>query len=107
MMSGSSSAASSTLVKRPAELGYGRPSGRLGAMIVEDNTILVDAHHVRRFRLHLADGMVDLAKPLRVVVNGEVAFEGRATAGSTGYVLQEAARQVGGPLYRAFVDVTL
>lgn len=93
-------------VARPKELGYGMPSGRVGVLRKEGNTFLVNAHHVRRFKLHLADGMVDLDKPIKVVLDGKLVFEGKAE-GDTAYVLQQAARQVGGPAYRAHVTVTL
>ena len=99
-------AAGAGSVARPKELGYGVPSGRIYALISDGNRIKVTAHDVRRFKLHLADGLLDLDKPLQVLVNGKVAFEGMAK-GDTAYVLQQAARQVGGPAYRASVTITL
>ncbi len=96
--------AGSRNIPRPKELGYDLPSGRVEAR-VEGNTIHVTTRHVGSFKLHLADGLVDLAKPVKVLVNGAVQFEGLAK-GSTGYVLQEAVRGgAGAPLYRAFVVV--
>ncbi len=92
--------------QRPKALGYGLPSGRLDATLGKDNRIDVTTRHVRRFKLHLADGMLDLAKPVKVYVNGVLTFNGKAT-GDTGYVLQQAARQIGGPAYRAFIVITL
>ncbi|MDF1702986.1 MAG: PDZ domain-containing protein [Planctomycetota bacterium] len=93
-------------VERPKALGYGLPSGRVAALIGEENTILVTSRHVRRFKLHLADGRLDLDKPIKVVANGKVVFEGKVTS-DTGYVLQQAARQIGGPAYRGYVIITL
>ena len=93
-------AAGSGRIPRPKELGYDLPSGRIEAR-VEGNVIHVSTRHVASFRLHLADGLVDLAKPVQVLVNGETKFEGPAQ-GTTGYVLQEAVRGgAGAPLYRA------
>ena len=91
---------------RPKELGYGLPSGRIRALLKDDNTILVSTRHVRRFQLHLHDGMVDLSKPVTVIVNGTQTTK-RMARGETSYVLQEAVRQVGGPAYRASIVVTV
>ncbi len=87
---------------RSKELGYGLPSGRIEAR-VEANTIHVTTRHVAAFRLHLADGLVDLAKPVKVMVNGTVKHDG-VVKSTTGYVLQEAVRGgPGAPLYRASI----
>jgi len=88
-------------VKRPADRGYGLPSGRIEARVMKGNRIDVTTWHVGRFRLHLADGLVDLTAPLHVYVNGALKFEGLAR-GTTGYVLDEAVRGgPGAPLFRA------
>ena len=90
-------------VPRPKELGYDVPSGRVEARVGEDGRIDLTTRHVARLALHLADGLVDLSKPLHVYVNGVLRFEGLA-AGDTGYVLQQAVRQLpGSPVYRAKV----
>ncbi len=98
-------AAGAGAVERPKALGYGMPSGRIEAQVVDGNRIDITTRHVGSFKLHLADGLVDLAQPLKVYVNGALAFEGLAK-GSTGYVLQEAVRGgAGAPLYRASIVV--
>ncbi len=80
-------------LERPADRGYGAPSGRVEAK-VEGNEITLRTRHVKRLKLHIADGLVDLAKPVRVVVNGTLRHEGLVKS-DVGYLLTEAVR--GGP----------
>ena len=49
---------------------------RLDATIVETDRIEVTAERVRRFSLFLNDRLIDLSRPLTVVANGKVAFNG-------------------------------
>jgi predicted esterase len=53
----------------------GEPAGIVDARR-EGNTVTVLAYGVRRFRLLISPDAFDLEGPLRVVANGEVAFEG-------------------------------
>ena len=59
----------------PRSLVPRAPTGSLDARR-DGNEITVDAYFVRRFRLLISPDVFDLDSPLRVTVNGDVAFEG-------------------------------
>jgi hypothetical protein len=42
----------------------------------DGNTVTVDAYHVRRFTVLISPDAFDMRSPIRVIANGEVAFEG-------------------------------
>ena len=42
----------------------------------DGNTVTVDAYHVRRLRLLISPDAFDIRSPIRVIANGDVAFEG-------------------------------
>jgi len=46
------------------------------ATIQKDNIIEINTHYVRRFTLYLNDQMVNLARPITIVTNGSVTYEG-------------------------------
>jgi GGDEF domain-containing protein/predicted esterase len=52
--------------------------GRSGIVsaVRADNTVMVDAYHVRRFTVLVSPDEFDLSRPIRMVTNGEVVFEG-------------------------------
>ena len=52
--------------------------GRSGILDVarDGNTVSVDAYYVRRFTLLVSPDAFDMRSPIRVIANGEVAFEG-------------------------------
>ena len=52
--------------------------GLAGAVdaVRDGNTVTVDAYHVRRFTVLISPDAFDLRSPIRVIANGEVAFEG-------------------------------
>ena len=52
--------------------------GRSGILeVVRDgNTVTVDAYHVRQFTVLVSPDAFDIRSPIRVIANGEVAFEG-------------------------------
>ncbi len=56
-----------------------REYAKLDAAIVAMNCIVVKAEHVQRYSLFLNDKLIDLSKPLMVVTNGQVSFEGLVT----------------------------
>jgi hypothetical protein len=91
--------------ERPPGLGYGAPSASIDARVAQGGEIHVRTRHVARFKLHLAPPLVDLARPIRVVVNGKERFEGKV-AGSVGHLLNEAVRAgPGAPLYHAVLVI--
>ncbi len=42
----------------------------------DGNTVTVDAYHIRRFTVLISPEVFDMRTPIRVIANGEVAFEG-------------------------------
>ena len=42
----------------------------------DGNAVTVDAYHVRRFTVLISPEAFDIRSPIRVIANGEVAFEG-------------------------------
>ncbi len=58
-----------------ASITYDGASALVDA-VREGNTVTVDAYHVPRFTLLISPEECDLARPIRIVTNGEVSFEG-------------------------------
>ncbi|MCP9463282.1 MAG: hypothetical protein NNA25_00610 [Nitrospira sp.] len=56
-----------------------REYAKLDAMVAGTNRIEVRTERVRRYSLFLNDRLVDLSKPVTVVTNGRVSFEGMVT----------------------------
>ena len=50
--------------------------GGLIEAVRDGNTVTVAAYHVRRFTVLISPDVFDIRSPIRVVANGEVAFEG-------------------------------
>lgn len=69
-----------------------RVYAKLDADIVEPNRIEVRTERVRRYSLYLNQALVDLAKPVTVVTNGQISYEGIVTP-SLAIMLQEARRR--------------
>ena len=66
-----------------------REYARLDAAIVGVNRIEVKAEHVQRYSLFLNDRLIDPSKPLTVLTNGQVSFEGPVFP-SVGILLRQA-----------------
>ncbi len=67
---------SEDLINKRDDRIKGRVYARLDATIVAPNRIEVTADRVQRYSLFLNDVLIDPAKPLTVVTNGTVSFEG-------------------------------
>ena len=52
--------------------------GRSGVVeaVRDGNTVTVDAYHIRRFTVLISPDVFDIRSPIRVIANGDVAFEG-------------------------------
>ena len=50
--------------------------GGIVQAVREGNTVTVDAYHVRRFTVLISPDAFDMESPIRVIANGEAAFEG-------------------------------
>ena len=83
---------SDNLVDRRDDAIKNRMYATLDAEIVGPNRIEVRTERVRRYSLFLNQDLVDLAKPLTVVTNGQVSYEGPVTP-SIATVLREARRR--------------
>jgi hypothetical protein len=53
-----------------------RKYARVKATIQKDNIIEINTHYVRRLTFYLNDQMVNLARPITIVTNGSVTYEG-------------------------------
>ena len=67
---------SEDLVSKRDDLIKRREYARLNASIVAPNRIEVQADRVQRYSLFLNDQLIDSSKPLVVLTNGQVSFEG-------------------------------
>ena len=70
---------SEDLVDKRDERIKRREYAKLDAAIVGPNRIEVKAEHVQRYSLFLNDQLIDLSKPLTVLTNGQVSFNGLVT----------------------------
>lgn len=83
---------SEDLVDKPDEQIKRRVYARLDASIIGSNHIEVTAEHVRRYSLFLNEQLIDVSKPLTVLTNGRLSFEGIVTP-SVETLLRQARRR--------------
>jgi pimeloyl-ACP methyl ester carboxylesterase len=76
-----------------------REYARLDASIVAPNRIEVRAERVQRYSLFLNEQLVDSTKPLVVLTNGQVSFEGSMTPSLETLLRQARLRQDPGQLF--------
>ena len=84
---------SEDLVDKLDERIMRREYAKLDAAIVGPNRIEVQAERVRRYGLFLNDQLIDLSKPLTVLTNGEVSFNGLVTPSLETLLRQARLRQ--------------
>lgn len=84
---------SDDLVDKRDERIKRRIYAKLDASIRDGNRIEVHTHHVRRYSLFLNESLVDPAKPLTVITNGQVSFEGTVTPSLETLLRQARLRQ--------------
>jgi hypothetical protein len=84
---------SEDLVDKRDERIKRRVYARLDASIVETNRIEVKAEHVQRYSLFLNEQLIDVSKPLTVVTNGRLSFEGTVTPSVETLLRQARLRQ--------------
>ena len=80
---------SEQLIDRRDEEVANRRYARIEAQIAAPNRIEVRTRHVRRYTLFLNDRLVDRRKPITVITNGQVSYEGPVTS-SVETLLREA-----------------
>jgi len=98
---------SEDLVDQRDERTRRREYAKLDASIVETNRIEVRAERVRRYSLFLNDRMVDVSKPVTVVTNGEVSFEGVVTQSLETLLRQARLRQDPQELFPVQLMITI
>ena len=84
-----------------------REYAKLDAAIVAPNRIEVTTERVQRFSLFLNSQLVDVAKPITVVTNGEPSFEGMGTASLETLLRQARIRHDPRQLFPIQITVTL
>jgi pimeloyl-ACP methyl ester carboxylesterase len=84
---------SEDLVDRRDERIKRRVYARLDASIAGNNRIEVKADHVQRYSLFLNEQLIDVSKPLTVVTNGRLSFEGTVTPSVETLLRQARLRQ--------------
>ena len=84
---------SEDLVSKRDDLIKRREYARLDATIVAPNRIEVQAERVQRYSLFLNEQLIDSSKPLIVLTNGEVSFDGVVTPSLETLLRQARLRQ--------------
>lgn len=84
---------SEDLVDKRDERIKHRVYARLEASIAGRNRIEVKAEHVQRYSLFLNEQLIDFSKPLTVVTNGRLSFEGTVTPSVETLLRQARLRQ--------------
>jgi len=84
---------SEDLVSKRDDLIKRRVYARLDASIVAPNRIEVRAERVQRYSLFLNEQLVDFSKPLVVLTNGQVSFDGSVTSSLETLLRQARLRQ--------------
>ena len=84
---------SEDLVSKKDDLIKRREYARLDASIVSPNRIEVQTERVQRYSLFLNEQLIDYSKPLLVLSNGQVSFEGLVTPSLETLLRQTRLRQ--------------
>ncbi len=84
---------SEDLVDKRDERIKRRVYAKLDASIAGSNRIEIKAEHVQRYSLFLNEKMIDFSKPLMVVTNGRLSFEGTVTPSVETLLRQARLRQ--------------
>jgi len=90
---------SEDLVSKRDDLIMRREYARLDVSIVAPNRIEVQADRVQRYSLFLNEQLIDFSKPLIVVTDGQVSFEGPVTPSLEILLRQARLRQDSGQLF--------
>lgn len=98
---------SDDLVDKRDERITRREYAKLEATIVSENRIEVTTERIQRFSLFLNDRLIDPAKPLTIVTNGRLSFEGTVTASLETLLRQARLRQDPRQLFPFHVAVTV
>lgn len=98
---------SDDLVNKHDALIKDRVFAKLDAVMTAPNRIAITAERVRRYSLFLNDRMVDLSKPVTVITNGALSFEGPVTPSLEVLLRQARLRQDPRLLFPVHLTITL
>jgi hypothetical protein len=98
---------SDDLVDKRDEQILRREYARLEATIVSTNRIEVTTERIQRYSLFLNDRLIDPAKPVTIVTNGRLSFEGKVTASLETLLRQARIRQDPRQLFPIHVAVAV
>jgi len=98
---------SDDLVDKNDEKMARREYAKLDAAITSPNRIEVKAERVWRYTMFLNERLVDLSKPITVVTNGQVSFDGLPISSLETLLRQARIRQDPGALFSAQLTITV
>lgn len=98
---------SEDLVDKRDEQIKRRVYARLDASITGSNRIEVRAEHVRRYSLFLNEQLIDFSKPLTVLTNGRLSFEGTVRPSVETLLRQARLRQDPERLFSVHLTITI
>ena len=98
---------SDDLVDKRDERIKRRVYAKLDASIREGNRVEVQTHHVRRYSLFLNESLIDPAKPLTVITNGQVSFTGTVTPSLETLLRQARLRQDSQRLFPIHLSISV
>lgn len=98
---------SDDLVDKRDERIKRRVYAKLDASIREGNRVEVQTHHVRRYSLFLNESLIDPAKPLTVLTNGQVSFTGTVTPSLETLLRQARLRQDSQRLFPIHLSISV
>jgi hypothetical protein len=78
---------------------------RIQATIRDGNVIVVEARSASSFTIFLNDALVDLTKPVKVVVNGAVRYSGKVPASLSAVVESLVAKEDPNMVFTARIDI--
>ncbi len=98
---------SDNLIDAHDELIMSRQYAKLDAVVAGPNRIEVRTKHVRRYSVFLNDALVDLSRPVTIVTNGTISFDGPVTASVKTLLHDARVRQDPRLLFPAIVSVNV
>jgi len=98
---------SDDLVDKRDERIKRRVYARIDASIAGNNRIEVKAEHVQRYSLFLNEQLIDFSKPLTVVTNGRLSFEGLVTPSVETLLRQARLRQDPARLFSVHLTIAI
>ncbi len=98
---------SDDLVDKRDERIKRRVYARIDASIAGNNRIEVKAEHVQRYSLFLNEQLIDFSKPLTVVTNGRLSFEGPVTPSLEILLRQARLRQDPARLFSVHLTIAI